>query len=292
MQLPVQLRKRNPDTHKGDYGYVLVLGGSSGLTGAVCLCAQGCLRIGAGLVKVGVPESLHNIFEIKLTEPMSVALKEEPKGYLSLGAFSSIKKLLAKIDVIVLGPGAFTNVSTKKLILKIIKEIDKPMVVDADGINALVGNLEILKKHKSSQLVLTPHAGEFSRLIGLSPQKIKNKRKELVKKFALRYNLTLVFKGFHTLVSDGKSLFENKTGNPGMATAGMGDVLSGMIAGLMAQGIDSFSAAKTGVYLHGLAADLAAKDKTQNCLIASDVLDYLPKAIKGSLKRAPEHPST
>ena len=285
MQLPALLLKRKPDTHKGDYGYVLVLGGSPGLTGAACLACEAALRMGAGLVRVGVPRSLNNIFEIKLTEVMSVPLKEEVKGYLSLASFSAIRKLLPKIDVIALGPGASVHPSTKRLVAKIIKEVDKPMVVDADGINALAGKLEVLSEHKSPQLVLTPHIGEFSRLTGVSPQKIKAKRKQLVKEFALRYNLTLVLKGFHTLVSDGKSLFENKTGNPGMATAGMGDVLTGVIAGLMAQGIKSLEAAKIGVYLHGLAADLGAADKTQNCLIAYDVIDYLPQAIKSSLKK-------
>ena len=277
--MPVQLLKRKPDAHKGDYGHLLVLGGSLGLSGAVCLCAEAALRIGAGLVTAGIPGSLNNIFEVKLTEVMSLPLADRG-GALSREAFKDIKKFLDKIDLIVLGPGAGLKDSTKELVVRVIKEIDKPMIVDADGLTALASNLKILSKRKANSLILTPHPGEFSRLLKLDIGKIKKRRKELVKKFALRYNLILILKGKNTLVSDGKRIFENNTGNPGMATAGSGDVLTGIVAGLLAQGIDQFEAAKTGVYLHGLAGDYAARDKTENCLIASDIIEYLPKAIK------------
>jgi NAD(P)H-hydrate epimerase len=232
------------------------------------------------LVKVGVPQSLVDIFENKLTEVMSLPLPEEEKGYLCLGAFDKINENIEKIDVVALGPGASINDSAKKLNLRVIEEIDKILVVDADGINALIDNLEVLNKRRAKNLILTPHLGEFSRLTGLSVGEIKKNRKKLAKDFALRYNLTLVLKGWRTLVTDGRQFFENNTGNPGMATAGSGDVLTGIIAGLAAQGIDCFTAAKTGAYLHGLAGDYAAKDKTQVCLIASDIIDYLPKVVK------------
>jgi len=273
------LPKRKPDTHKGDYGHVLILGGSPGLTGAVCLASRGALKIGAGLVTVGIPSALNSIFEVKLTEAMSLPLADE-KGFLVPKAFRQIKGFLEKIDVVLIGPGASLNVSTRALVTKVIREIDKPMVVDADALTALSFDLNILNKRKSKGLVLTPHPGEFSRLAKISVSEIKGKRKKLVKKFTLRYNLTLVLKGHRTLVCDGKRLFENNTGNPGMATAGSGDVLSGIIAGLIAQGLNCFQAAKTGVYLHGLAGDLAAREKTQNCLLASDIIEYLSKAIK------------
>ncbi|MDP2922328.1 MAG: NAD(P)H-hydrate dehydratase [Candidatus Omnitrophota bacterium] len=280
MKLPKQLLKRKSDTHKGDYGYVFVLGGSPGLTGAVCLCAQAALRSGAGLVRVGVPKSLNNIFEIKLTEVMSLPLEDIGGGYLSLSSFKQLETILSKIDVIAVGCGASLNPSTQELIFRVVEDIDKPLVIDADGINALSKDLTILEKRKTKKFILTPHLGEFSRLIKLDVEKIKERRKELVKDFAFQYNLTLILKGYKTLVSDGKKLFENNTGNPGMATAGSGDVLTGIIAGLIGQGLDCFEAAKIGVYLHGLAGDLAAKEKTQNCLIASDIIEYLPKAIK------------
>ena len=284
MRLPVQLLKRKPDTHKGDYGHILIIGGSLGLSGAVCLCARAALRSGAGLVTVGVPKSLNSIFEIKLTEAMSLPLADKG-GALSQEAFSNIESFLKKADLVVLGPGVGLGASTKRLIVKIIKEIDKPMVVDADALTALASNLEVLLKRKTKTLILTPHLGEFSRLIKLDVGKIKKKRKGLVKGFALRYNLTLVLKGNRTLISDGHRTFENNTGNPGMATAGSGDVLLGIIAGLLSQGVGQFEAAKAGVYLHGLAGDSAARDKTENCLIASDIIEYLPKAIKRLLKK-------
>jgi len=283
MKLPKQLIKRESDTQKGDYGYVFVLGGSPGLTGAVALCANSTLRIGAGLVMAGVPESLSHVLAMKLTEATTLALKED-RGYLSLQAFEQILKLLERIDVIALGGGACYTPSARGLLLKVIKEIDKPFVIDADGLNALSTDLNVLKERKSKNVVLTPHMVEFSRLTKLSLKDIEEKRKELVKEFAFKYNLTLVLKGYHTLISDGKTLFENNTGNPGMATAGCGDVLTGIIAGLMAQGLDTLTAAKVGVYLHGLSGDLAAKDKTEACLIASDIIEYLPKALKKANK--------
>ena len=278
MRLPVQLLKREFNTHKGDYGHVLVIGGCLGLTGAVCLASESALRIGAGLVTVGVPQSLNTIFEIKLTEVMSLPLADD-EGSLNLSAFKKIKEKLNKVDVVVIGPGIGLNKSTKDLVIKVIRDIDKPILVDADGLTALASNLSVLNKRKTKSLILTPHLGEFSRLVKLDSFEVKRARKKLVKEFALRYNLTLILKGNRTLVSDGKKIFENNTGNPGMATAGSGDVLSGIVAGLVSQGLSSFDAAKFGVYLHGLAGDCAAKEKTQNCLIASDIIEYLPKAL-------------
>jgi len=280
MRLPVQLLKRRPETHKGDYGHVLVIGASYGLTGAVSLCARAALRSGCGLVTVGVPRSLNFIFEIKLTEIMSLSLKESRKGVFSVAAFTQVKNFSKKTDVLALGCGASRNISAQKFMRKIIQYIDTPCVVDADGINALSGHLGVLSKRQKKNLILTPHYGEFSRLINKSVNYIVKKRKALAKEFALRYNLTLVLKGHHSIVTDGRKFFENKTGNPGMATAGSGDVLSGIISSFVAQGFEMFDAAKSGVYLHGLAGDYAAKEKTQSCLIASDIIDYLPKAIK------------
>lgn len=284
MQLPAQLLKRDPDAHKKSCGYVLVLGGSPGLTGAVCLCAQAALRSGAGLVKAAISESLNFIFEVKLTEVMTLPLPDK-RGYLSCKGFNEIKRNLTKADVLVAGPGAGMHLATQKLILKVIKDVNKPLVLDADAINALSSRPDILKK-QNNNIILTPHLGEFSRLTKIKVSQIKRKRKELVKEFALRYNLTLVLKGRNTLVTNGREVFENETGSPALATAGTGDVLSGLIAGFIAQGVSSFLAAKVAVYLHGLAADLAEKEKTQSCLIASDLIDYLPQAIRASLNRA------
>lgn len=282
MLWPVLLPKRSNDSSKHDYGGVLVIGGSIGLTGAVCLAAKAALHIGTGLVRVGVPQDLNNIIEVKLTEEMSIPLAQKPKGYLGVEAFKQIVSILDTVDVLAIGPGASRNKSTGLLIRKLVKEVNKPLVIDADGLNALVDNLDILAKRKNRNVILTPHYGEFSRLIKKDISTIKKARKELALEFALRYNLILVLKGYKTLVSDGSEIFENTTGNPGMATAGSGDVLTGIIAGLIAQGLSLRQAGQLGVYLHGLAGDLAAKDKTQFCLVASDIIDYLPEAIKKS----------
>ena len=286
MRLPVQLCKRKPETHKGDYGRLLVVGASRGLTGAVCLCAQAALRAGCGLVTVCVPSSLNPIFEIKLTEVMSFPLRESEKGVLSPAAFGQIRDLSRKADVLAVGCGASRENSAQILIRKVIRDIANPCIIDADGINALSGNLDLLQKRKENNLILTPHYGEFSRLINKSVDYIIKKRKALAKEFALRYNLILVLKGHRSIVTDGKRFFENKSGNPGMATAGSGDVLSGIISSLFAQGMELFDAAKFGVYLHGLAGDYAAREKTQNCLIASDIIEYLPRAIKAEIAKS------
>jgi NAD(P)H-hydrate epimerase len=259
---------------------VFAIGASPGLTGALCLCAQAALRTGAGLVTVGVPRSLNFIFEIKLTEVMSLPLKETKDKVISLEAINQISSFAKKIKVLALGCGAGENKSTQNLILKIITQIDKPMVVDADAINALAHKVTVLQRRKTNDMIITPHPGEFARLTGKSKDYIKKKRKDLVKKFALRYNLILVLKGHRTIVSDGRRLFENNTGNPGMATAGSGDVLTGIISALVAQGMASFEAAKLGVYLHGLSGDYAAKIKGKTCIIASDLIEYLPQAMK------------
>jgi len=280
--LPMQSHKRRPETHKGDYGHVLVAGASPGMTGAVCLAAQAALRAGSGLVTAAVPSSLNQILEIKLTEVMSLPLPETRSGTLSVKAFPDLAAFCRKSDVLALGCGASTDLSTVRLFHKLVRELNIFLVLDADGINALAQDIGILEKRRSSSLVLTPHPGEFSRLIKKDKEFIKNNRKELAKEFALRYNLILVLKGHRTIITDGDMIFENTTGNPGMATAGSGDVLTGIISGLAAQGMGAFDAACLGVYIHGLAGDLAARDLTEMCLNASDIITYLPRAIKES----------
>ena len=286
MQLPVWLHKRDPDTHKGDFGHIFVLGGSLGLTGAVCLTAKAGLKIGAGLVTVGIPCSLNSILEIKLTEVMTLPLPETAHHTLAEEAYSKIEEFIEKIDVLAIGGGASRDLSTQKLILKVVSQINRSMVIDADGINAVATNIESLQRRREKAFILTPHLGEFSRLVKKEVNYLKKRGKELAKNFAFRYNLILVLKGHRTIVTDGKEIFENTTGNPGMATAGSGDVLTGIIAGLVAEGMDAFNSAKLGVYLHGLAGDLAAEDKTQAGLVASDIIEYLPKAIKSLVGRS------
>ena len=272
--------RRKPDTHKGNYGHIFVLAGSLGLSGAAVLCANSAMRSGAGLVTLGVPEGLYSIIAKKAyPEVMVRPLAETKARTLSLKAYPAIMSLTQKADLLAIGPGLSQNPQTQKLIRRIISNIHKPMVIDADALNALSGNLEILRINPNLK-ILTPHPGEFSRLLGAPRAYIQKNRETLAKKFAYDYNIVLVLKGHNTLVVSPDKLYTNKTGNPGMATAGSGDVLTGIISALLGQGLSAWAAAKTGVYLHGLAGDIAAKEKTQAGLIASDIIANIPAAIK------------
>ena len=278
------LSHRKLNTHKSDYGHIFILAGSLGFTGAAVLCANSAMRAGAGLVTLGIPESLYPIAAKRVfLEAMVKPLPETKAQALSLGAYKKIFDFANKVDVLVIGPGLSRNVSTQKLVRKIISNINKPMVIDADALNALAKHLNVFRiPYPVSRIpILTPHPGEFSRLIGKPAGCIQKNREKLAKSFANNYNVTLVLKGNKTIVaSPDKKNYVNKTGNPGMATAGSGDCLAGMIAALLGQGMSSFEAAKSGVYLHGLAGDLAAKEKTQAGMIASDIIEKIPEAIK------------
>jgi ADP-dependent NAD(P)H-hydrate dehydratase / NAD(P)H-hydrate epimerase len=280
MRLPTRLLRRNPDSHKGDFGHVLILAGSPRFSGAAVLCAQACLRSGAGLVTLGIPESLNKVFiRIKPTEAMTLPLPQTAEGTLSSLAWPKIREFAKKIDVLAIGPGLSLNASTQSLVRKVIKSIDKPLIVDADGLNAIAAHLSVLSSKKKA--ILTPHPGEMARLLGVTISRVQKDRKKVAKDFVNRYNVILVLKGHETLVVEKiKGIYLNKTGNPGMAKAGSGDVLTGIIAAFLAQGLSGFEAAKFAVYLHGLAGDLAAKEKSQLAMIASDIIAKIPKAIK------------
>ncbi|MCK9595553.1 MAG: NAD(P)H-hydrate dehydratase [Candidatus Omnitrophica bacterium] len=280
MRLPTRLLRRKADSHKGDFGHVFILAGSAGLSGAAVLCAKAALRSGAGLVTLGIPASLNGpIIKIKPPEVMTLPLPETKEISLSPAAYNKIKEFSRKTDIIAIGPGLSQNKATQELILKVIAGIDKPMVIDADGLNSLGKQ----RKQFRGNIILTPHPGEMSRLTGLPVPVIQKNRKKVAKEFANEYNVEIVLKGKNTLVADNKdNFYVNKTGNPGMAKAGSGDVLTGIIAAFLGQGLNLFQAAKYAVYLHGSAGDLAAKKKTQISMTASDIIDMLPEAIKKS----------
>ena len=284
MRLPTQLLRRKANTNKSDFGHIFILAGSSSYSGAAVLCAEAALRSGSGLVTLGIPQSLNSpLIRIKPEEIMTLPLPETASGSLSIKAYAKIKFFAQKVNIIVIGPGLTRDKSTQALVRRVIKNITKPMLIDADGLNALTGYLKLLllTSDSRSTTILTPHPGEMARLLGISVKEVQKNRRGLVLKFSRRYKTTLVLKGYHTLVGDSKgSLYLNKTGNPGMASAGSGDVLAGMISAFLGQGLDAFSAAKYGVYLHGLAGDLAAEEKTQISLIASDIIGKIPEAIK------------
>lgn len=283
MRLPTQLSRRKKNSHKNDFGHVLILAGSKRMLGAAALTSHATIRSGAGLVTLGIPRSLNTAIQKKIpNEVMTWPLPETPAQSLSFSAYLKIKDYFTKYSLIALGPGLSTEPSTQKLVLKIIENAPLPIVVDADALNALAGHLSSLKKSKSSK-ILTPHPGEMSRLINKPRKHIQEHRAQIAKDFSNKHNCTLLLKGHRTIVvSKNKRLHVNTTGNAGMATGGSGDVLTGIIAAFMAQGLSGYDAAKYGAFIHGRAGDLAAKAKTQTAMIASDIIVNIPTAIKKS----------
>ncbi|MGB3081566.1 MAG: NAD(P)H-hydrate dehydratase [Candidatus Omnitrophota bacterium] len=274
-----KLPARREDSHKGDYGRVFVVAGSPGMTGAAFLCCEGALRSGSGLVTNGIPESLNPIMEIKLTECMTLPLTETQDQTLGVAAEKQILDFSGKSDVVVLGPGLGRSSETRPLIRKLIQEIETPIVLDADGIIALEGNLDLLKDRRG-RLVLTPHPGEMSNLTGKDVAEVQSMREDVAKSVAEVTGSVVCLKGHRTVVANPEGdVYVNETGNSGMATGGMGDILTGMIASFIGQGVDDYSAAVIAVYLHGLAGDIAAEKKGPFNMVATDVLDYLPEAF-------------
>lgn len=283
------LPKRRPDAHKGDYGKLYVLAGSTGYTGAAVLTAMTALRCGTGLVYLGVPESLNPIIEIKSTEVISKPLPDVKKsGRLALRGMGEIRRHIADADAAAIGPGIGTHHETAELIRRIVSEMEKPAVLDADALNIMAQTPEILKKHRGP-LVISPHPGEFARLTGKSIAEIAADRFDLATKFAGEYNLVLVLKGAPTITAlPSGDIHINYSGNDGMATAGSGDVLTGLIGGFLAQGMTAETAAILANYVHGLAGDIAAADIGGRGLIASDIMAMVPQSLV-ELEGAAEH---
>ncbi len=276
---------RKPGTHKGNYGRILILAGSRGLSGACVLASSAVLRSGAGLVTVGVPESLVLPLAKRFTEAMTLALPETKDGTLSLAAFGKIHHVLKSQTVLALGPGLSQNPLTQSLIRKTVLASTVPMVIDADGLNAFCGRANLFLKLKAPA-ILTPHTGEFIRIFGGKIPKTSEERKKQAVLAAKKFRVTVVLKGHQTVAaSPSGDLHVNSTGNPGMATGGSGDVLLGVIAAFMGQGLKPFDAARAGVYLHGLAGDLAAKKFGEISLIAGDLINFLPAAFRKVLDR-------
>ncbi|MDE0325558.1 MAG: NAD(P)H-hydrate dehydratase [Candidatus Poribacteria bacterium] len=276
---------RPPASHKGSYGRVLVVAGSTGMTGAAALASEAALRAGAGLVTLATPKHLNPILEGLLPEVMTLPLPETEAGSLAVSATSAILEFAEKTkSVLAIGPGLSQHPETVFFVHQLVREnreqgLSLRMVIDADGLNALSQDRNIFSL-LGRETVLTPHPGEMARLTGASVSTLEKDRIHTAQQFASEHSLTLVFKGAPTVSADANGeVWINSTGNPGMATGGMGDVLTGVIAGLMAQGIASETAAALGVYLHGLAGDIAAEALGRHGLIASDVLKAVPQAI-------------
>ncbi|MEW6096995.1 MAG: NAD(P)H-hydrate dehydratase [bacterium] len=274
------LPERAEDVHKGSCGKVIIIAGSVGMTGAAVMTSQSCLAMGAGLAILCIPQSLNPIVEVKLTEVITKPLPETQEQTLSLNSYDKIIELVKDVSAVAIGPGLGRNNDIVNLIRKLIPKLNVPMVIDADGLFALANNLHILKE-KSSPVVITPHHGEMAYLLGVSIDEVKKDRLGVAQRFAQKYQLVVVLKGPRTIIADPEgNTYINSTGNPGMATAGCGDVLTGMIAGLLAQKVSDLDAAKLGVFLHGLAGDLVLEEKGVYSLVASDLIDKIPAAIK------------
>lgn len=275
------LPARPSDSHKGDYGHTLVVAGSKQFTGASILCSLGCLRCGSGLTTIAIPSSLNVQVTKRLPPEVMTIYLPDDEGYISPTATKIILDFSSerKITSIAFGCGISTELCTKIFTERFLLKNKVPIVIDADGLNNIQKNIKILKKLKSDT-VITPHPAELSRLMKISISDIQRNREKTVKKFAADYGIICVLKGFETVISDGKNVFVNTTGNPGMATGGSGDVLTGMIAAFIGQTENLLDAACLGVYLHGLAGDFAAREKTQISMLPTDLVDKIPEAIK------------
>jgi len=283
-EVKLLLPERDPAGHKGTFGHVLVLAGSVGYTGAPALTALGALRVGAGLVTLAVPRSIYSILASRLTEVMIHPLPETGELTLGKNSWEGIKNLMEKVQVIAVGPGLSRHPEIEELMHHLLEETTLPMVIDADAINALTSYPQLLSRSQAP-LVITPHPGEMSRLMKKPVEIIQANRLAYARELAQLYQVVVVLKGARTVVADKEGRVRvNLTGNAGMASAGMGDVLTGAIAGLMAQGKDAFSAACLGVFIHGLAGDLVAESQGEIGLMAGDVLETLPEALRQMAK--------
>ena len=267
--LPIRAR----DSHKGDYGKILLLCGSRGFTGAAALAAMGALRTGAGLVYLAVPESIYAIEAVKLTEPVVLPLPDM-EGKLCAEAIAQIAALLPKMDAVLFGSGSGIGPGTEAVLLFLLKNCTCPLILDADGITLAAKHKDILQG-RTCPTILTPHDGEFARL---APQALP--RTEQTMALARELGVVLLRKGHRTLITDGESCWENGTGNPGMATGGSGDVRSGIILSLLGQGVEPLTAAAAGAWLHGAAGDLAAQRLGEYGMLPGDLVEALPQLLK------------
>ncbi len=277
-------KPRKKNSHKGDFGRVFILAGSEGYTGAAHLAASAAVRSGAGLVTLGVPQKVYTVLARKNPEVMVRPFASTASGTFAESALEAILEFSKTQDVLAIGPGLSQNLQTQKLVRKLLPEISLPLVIDADGLNALAGHLPLLKR-LGGRTVLTPHPGEFIRLFG-GPRLVSEKlRRKQSLQMAKRYGAVIVLKGHETLVAspEGK-LYCNQTGNPGLAKGGSGDVLTGVIAALLGQKFSLWESACYGVFFHGLAADLVARKVGQVGMCATDVIHALPLAFKKILK--------
>jgi NAD(P)H-hydrate epimerase len=285
--------ERRRYSYKGDYGHVLIVAGSKGRTGAAIMAAEACLRSGAGLVTIGVPETLAAVFHSMVKEAMVLPLPDSGHGTLSARSFEKVRDFLSQqADVLAIGPGITVSEDTSSLVIKLLGSVTAPMVLDADALNVIGGRRDLFRKVKAP-VILTPHAGEMARLLTSDAAKLSGRQDDteirtaveagrisISRSYAREAKVYLVLKGAPTIIADPEGRIRiNTTGNPGMATAGTGDVLTGMISGFLGQGLNPVDASCLAVYIHGFAGDIASKTKGMHSLIASDIIDSIPEAF-------------
>jgi len=274
------LPRRPLDAHKHSVGKILILAGSRGLTGAAAMTSASAMRAGAGAVILCTPQSVYPILARKLTEVMVEPMPETPDGSLSLDAYQAARKHFQWADVLIIGPGLSRIEETQRLVWKVVTEFGKPMVIDADALNALAEKVSLLKRRKNPDIIVTPHTGELSRLSGMPAQEIERERVSVARLLAKQLHVTLILKGAPTVTASETGLvLVNPTGNPGMATAGAGDVLAGVVGALWAQGMGRTDAAFAGVFVHGYAGDRAKNELGERGLMATDIARHIPASI-------------
>ena len=272
--------RREPDTHKGSYGHVLIVAGARGKTGAAILSSRAAMRSGAGLATLAAPRSLNDIFASALVEVMTELLRDNAAEEIEPLSDDEWRRLLERKDAVLFGPGIGVSPATQDVLRWLLRNLDMPWVIDADGLNNLALEIDRLRRAKIPP-VLTPHPGEMARLTGKSTAEVNADRVEIARSFAVEHRCYLILKGARTVIAtpDG-TVFINPTGNPGMASGGMGDVLAGVLAALLGQGLGPEDAMKLGVYLHGFVGDTVAGSRGQIGLIASDIIEGLPSGMR------------
>jgi NAD(P)H-hydrate epimerase len=276
---------RRPNANKGSFGPVLIIGGSPGLTGAVVLSVRAALRAGAGLVTAAVPEGLIESVKAGSDEGIAAWLKQNKAGFISADAYPQIMELASKSKVVAIGPGIGRDTETRELIRKLVRDIKKPLVIDADALNALSEDKTCLK-NSGKDVILTPHIGEMSRLTGISIEDIIKDKPAVLRSFTREYRVNVILKDGRSMVGDmDGNIYVNTTGNSGMATPGSGDVLTGVVAAFMAHNMESARAGIAANFIHGAAGDMLLEVVSEEGIIAGDIIEYVPRAIKALKKQ-------
>ena len=274
------VKRRDRQAHKGTYGHCLIVAGSTGKTGAAALAANSAVRTGSGLVTLAVPESINQILEMKTTEAMTLPLPDAGSGHLTIHSLVALEKQLSGKNALAIGPGIDRRPASVTVVQTLIETVSIPMVIDADGLNALAEDTSILHRRRSPNIVLTPHPGEMSRLLGSAIPDVAAIRISVAQEFARTFGVYVVLKGARTIIAAPNGMAAiNGSGNPGMASGGMGDVLTGIIVSLLGQGYSAWNACRLGVFIHGLAGDLVAMEQGEIGMTATDLVARIPLAL-------------